>query len=128
MAHTTVRPTGVHEPSGYSHAVRAGNTLYVSGQVPRDRAGQSVAVGDFEAQLRQVYANLRGVLEEAGGGVANIVKVTTLITRPEDFETWRRIRSEVFGEPFPASTLMVVAGLSHPEYLVEVEAIAVLDD
>jgi 2-iminobutanoate/2-iminopropanoate deaminase len=128
MAHTPVRPLGVHEPSGYSHAVRAGKTVYISGQVPRDRLGNSVGADDFEAQLWQVYANLRNVLEEAGGGIGDVVKVTTLLTRLGDFEAWRRIRGEVFAEPFPASTLVVVESLSHPEYLVEVEAIAVLED
>ncbi len=127
-ARTQVRPSTIHEPSGYAHAVRVGNTLYVSGQVPRDQRGETVGVGDFETQCRQVYANLRAVLQAAGGDLSNAIKVTTLLVRAADFETWRAIRSEVFSEPYPASTLMVVAGLSHPEYLVEVEMVALLDD
>lgn len=127
-ARRQVRLSKTHEPSGYAHAVRAGNTLYVSGQVPRNRRGETVGVGDFEAQLRQVYANLRAVLQAAGCELTNAVKVTTLLVRAGDFEAWRTIRSEVFSEPYPASTLMIVAGLSHPEYLVEVEVVAVLDD
>jgi reactive intermediate/imine deaminase len=121
-----IQPTGIHTATGYSHAVRAGDTLYVSGQVPRDRDNRMVGAGDFEAQARQVYANLRRVLEAAGGGFENLVKVTAFLTDQGDFETWRRVREGVSSEPPPASTLVIVAGLSHPEYLIEVEAVAVL--
>ena len=128
MRFEAIRPSNVHETKGYSQAVRIGNTLYVSGQVPKDRSDRIVGVGDFEAQARQVYANLRAVLEAAGGSLDDVVKITTFLTRQDLFEDWRRIRAEVFkGEAHPASTLVVVASLSHLDYLVEIEPIAVID-
>ena len=128
MRFEAIRPSNVHETKGYSQAVRIGNTLYVSGQVPKDRSDRIVGVGDFEAQARQVYATLRAVLEAAGGSLDDVVKITTFLTRQDLFEDWRRIRAEVFkGEAHPASTLVVVASLSHLDYLVEIEAIAVID-
>lgn len=128
MRFEAIRPSNVHETKGYSQAVRIGHTLYVSGQVPKDRSDRIVGVGDFEAQARQVYANLRAVLEAAGGSLDDVVKITTFLTRQDLFEDWRRIRAEVFkGEAHPASTLVVVASLSHLDYLVEIEAIAVID-
>ena len=128
MRFEAIRPSNVHETKGYSQAVRIGHTLYVSGQVPKDRSDRIVGVGDFEAQARQVYANLRAVLEAAGGSLDDVVKITTFLTRQDLFEDWRRIRAEVFkGEAYPASTLVVVASLSHLDYLVEIEAIAVID-
>jgi reactive intermediate/imine deaminase len=126
MTFDAIQPASVHAPSGYSHAVRAGTTLYVSGQVPRDAHGH-VAVGDVETQVRQTFANLGAVLGAAGADFRNVVKLTTFLTDRAQFETWRRVRAELFAEPFPASTLVVVAALSFPEYLVEIEAIAVLE-
>ncbi len=94
MPHTNIRPTEVHPAAGYSHAVRAGNTLYISGQVPRDPRNEIVDPTDLEAQIRQVFANLVGVLEAAGGDLSCLVKVTTYLTDQRQFETWRRVRGE----------------------------------
>jgi enamine deaminase RidA (YjgF/YER057c/UK114 family) len=119
-----IQPAAVHAAAGYAHGVRVGPHLYVSGQVPRAATGE-IAVGDFASQARQVFANLLGVVEAAGGTRDDIVKVTTYLTNADDFETWRRIRSQVFpGTVVPASTLVVVASLSHPDYLLEIEATA----
>jgi reactive intermediate/imine deaminase len=126
MTFETISPTAVHPTSGYSHAVRAGSTLYVSGQVPRD-AQNRIVDRDVEAQVRQVFANLQAVLEAAGAGFRNVVKMTTYLTDRNHFDTWRRVRAEIVGESSPASTLVVVEALSYPEYLVEIEVIAVLD-
>ena len=124
-----IRPAEAHRTMGYSPAVRVGNTLYISGQVPKDGTDRVVGIGDFDAQVRQVFANLRAVLTEGGGDFANVVKLTTYLTRRDQFEAWRRMRAEAFGvEPLPASTLVVVSGLSNADFLVEIEAIAVLDD
>jgi reactive intermediate/imine deaminase len=127
VAFQVIRPAGVHPTSGYSHAVRTGNTLYVSGQVPRDPENRIVD-GDVEAQVRQVFANLHAVLEAAGASFRDVVKITTFLTDREHFETWRRVRAEFVTEPYPASTLVVVEALSYPEYVVEIEVIAALGD
>ena len=127
MTFEAIRPAAVHPTTGYSHAVRVGNTLYVSGQVPRDPDNRIVD-GDIEAQVRQVFANLQAVLEAAGASFRNVVKMTTYLTDRSDFETWRRVRAEILAEPYPASTLVVVEALSYPEYAVEIEVVAALDD
>jgi reactive intermediate/imine deaminase len=125
MAFEAIHPAGVHPATGYSHAVRAGRTLYVSGQVPKDPEDRIVA--GIDSQVRQVFANLQRVLEAAGASFADVVKMTTFLTDAGHFDTWRRVRGELVGEPYPASTLVVVDALSYPEYLVEIEAVAVLD-
>jgi 2-iminobutanoate/2-iminopropanoate deaminase len=117
----------VHDTQGiYSHAVRAGDLLFVAGQVAKDRDNHLVGPGDIEAQVRQVFANLQSVLEEAGGNLGSIVKMTTLLTQYGHLDGFRRVRDEVFEKPVPANTLMIVAGLASPDYLVEIEAIAAL--
>jgi reactive intermediate/imine deaminase len=127
MRRTTIQPPGIHVTTRYAHAVRVGDMLYVSGQVPVDPDGDIVDATDPEAQIRRVFANLHEVLRAAGGDSRNLVKVTTYLTDRSHFETWRRIRDEVLEEPYPASTLVVVESLSYPEYVVEIEAIAALD-
>jgi enamine deaminase RidA (YjgF/YER057c/UK114 family) len=128
MKRMTIRPTDVHQPTGYAHAVRVDGMLYVSGQVPRRPNDDIADPSDPEAQIRQVFANLLAVLQAAGADSRSLVKITTYLTDPEHFETWRRVRDEVLEEPYPASTLVVVDSLSFPEYLVETEAIAVIED
>lgn len=94
MTFEAIRPAGVHPTTGYSHAVRVGNTLYVSGQVPRDPDNRIVD-GDVDAQVRQVFSNLGAVLKAAGASFRNIVKMSTYLTDRNDFETWRRVRTEI---------------------------------
>jgi len=127
MAHEILKIKSVQPPSGYSHVAKAGNTLYIAGQVPRDVNGNLVGKGDFEAQARQVLSNLKNILEEVGGGFQNIVKTTTFLTHFSYRETFRNIRAEFIPEPFPPNTLVVVESLATPEYMLEIEAIAVLD-
>jgi 2-iminobutanoate/2-iminopropanoate deaminase len=129
MTHEILQLKSVHQTNdkGYSHAAKAGNTLYIAGQVARDTMGDLVGIGDFHAQARQVYTNLRNILQEAGGDLRNIVKMTTILTRSGDVEPLRTIRSEFFGDVKPPNTLMIIQSLASPDYLIEVEAIAVLD-
>ena len=119
--------TSVHETGGrYSHVVRAGNLLFVAGQVARDRDNTLVGKDDIEAQARQVYANLRSVLREAGSDLDGIVAMTTYLTSRNSRAGFRKVRDEVFVTPAPANTLVFVSGLAEPEYLIEVQAIAML--
>ncbi len=128
MGHDIIHPAGVHATTGvgYSHAAKAGNTLYIAGQIALDPAGHLVGKGDIEAQTRQVYANLQAVLEACGGRLGDIVKMTTYLTDRGHLEGFRRVRNRVLGDPFPPNTLLFVCGLAHPDYLVEIEAVAVL--
>ena len=127
MAHQILQLKSVHPTRGYSHCARAGNTLYIAGQVSQDVQGTLVGRGDFEAQARQVYVNLDNILKEAGGSLANIVKMTTILTHYGNIETYRAVRSQIFSEPCPPNTLLVIESLANKEFLIEVEAIAVLD-
>lgn len=127
MAHALLQPKLVHKSTGYSHAARVGNMLYIAGQVAMDKTGKIVGKGDITAQTKQVYANLTNVLKEAGGTPAHIVKMTTFITHHRYLEPYRAVRNTVFKEPFPANTLVVVESLADPDFLIEIEAIAALD-
>ena len=130
MKRTTYQPADVFVPAGrtYSHGVivEAGRTLYVAGQTSRDAQGNIVYKGDAAGQTRQVLENMQKVVEGAGGRMEDIAKTTVFITDIKDREAVGRVRQEFFkGEP-PANTLLVVAGLADPAFLVEIEAIVPL--
>ena len=127
MAHKILKLENVHPTIGYSHAAKAGNTLYIAGQIAKDMDGNLVGKGDFEKQVRQVYENLKNILVEAEGSLQNIVKMTTFLTHYSYIETYRSVRNEYFPEPCPPNTLLIVASLALPDYMIEVEAVAILD-
>jgi enamine deaminase RidA (YjgF/YER057c/UK114 family) len=127
MAHEILKLSNVHSTVGYSHVAKAGNTLYIAGQVAKDIEGHLVGQGDFETQVRQVHTNLKNILDETGGNIQNIVKMTTLLTHYNYIETYRSVRDEFFQEPHPPNTLLIVESLALPDFMVEIEAIAVLD-
>ena len=129
MAHEILQLKSVHgtEDRGYSHVAKAGKTLYIAGQVARDVQGNLIGKGDFDAQARQVYTNLKNILQETGGDLNNIVKMTTILTHHSYAESRRTIQREFFGDIMPPNTLMVIESLASPDYMIEVEAIAVLD-
>jgi len=104
---------------------QVGNTIYVSGQIAYDSNGKLVGEGDMKAQTRQVFENIRNVLESAGSGMEDIVKINTFITDGSKFMDMLAVRSEIFGNDPPASTAVVVAALAFPALLIEVEAIAI---
>jgi enamine deaminase RidA (YjgF/YER057c/UK114 family) len=123
-----VRPEGMPPVNGYSHAVAfSGTMIAVSGQVPADAEGRIVGEDDPEAQLRQVFANLRAALASAGAGLEDIVKLTVYLTDLADLGAFRLVRDEHLSlERPPACSLVQVAGLVHPAFRVEIDAIAVL--
>jgi enamine deaminase RidA (YjgF/YER057c/UK114 family) len=111
----------------YSQAVisEGGRIVWLAGQVgAADGSGNSLA-GDFDAQVREVFARLNQTLEEAGGSLADIVTMTVFITDARYGDRFTELRKEIFGDNFPASALITVAGLARPEMLVEVQGIAV---
>jgi 2-iminobutanoate/2-iminopropanoate deaminase len=126
MVLSVVNPPTVHPTTGYSHAVRMGDLIFVSGQVAMTPEGDIVGKGDVRAQTEQVFANLRAVLEAAGSGLDRVGKITVLAVRLEDRPAIGEIRNRIFA-PFgylPASTFAVVASLANPDWLVEIEAVA----
>jgi enamine deaminase RidA (YjgF/YER057c/UK114 family) len=107
---------------------RAGQTLYISGQLAFDPSGTVVGIGDARAQARQCYANLAAILAHYGGRLGHLVKTTTFITHWAYRPLVAAARDELFhAPPYPANTLVVVQGLAEPHFLVEIEGIAVLD-
>lgn len=125
-----IYPEGLRRPPTYTPVVRAtgGSTIYLSGQVPVDLEGHIVGAGDFAAQARQVFANIRIALAAVGADFSNVVKMTTYIVNyhPDLREALGAARSEAMGDALPASTLVGVQALATPDYLIEVEAIAVV--
>lgn len=128
MTRKIVHPKSVHSTigGGYSHVAIAGDTVYIAGQIARTRDGKLVGVGDAAAQARQVYTNLQAILKELGGSLENIVKMTTYLTDRASLGAYRNARDHFFSDPFPPNTLLFINGLGDPDYLIEVEAIAVL--
>ena len=122
-----IRPTGVHHLSVYSPAARVGNTIYVAGHTAWDENGNVVGVGDFRAQAERVYQNIQKVLETAGVSFQHVVKINTYMTNVDDFPAYREVMEKYFAGHAPASAAVVVKALAMPEFLIEVEVIAVAE-
>jgi enamine deaminase RidA (YjgF/YER057c/UK114 family) len=112
----------------YSQAVvtEGGRTVWLAGQVgAADASGRSLA-GDFDGQVREIFARLGATLGDAGGRLADMVTMTVFITDARYGDRFTELRKEIFGDNFPASALITVAGLARPEFLVEVQGVAVI--
>jgi 2-iminobutanoate/2-iminopropanoate deaminase len=109
--------------SHYCDAVRFGDLLFISGIVGVDAQGRVVGEGDAARQTRQIFENMKKVLDAAGAGFGDVLKVTVFLTDIEDRARINPIRQEFFGNARPASTLVQVAKLVRPDLLVEIEAV-----
>jgi enamine deaminase RidA (YjgF/YER057c/UK114 family) len=119
----------VYDPPAYAQAVKVegGRTmLFVAGQVAYDAKGGAAHAGDFKAQARACLEALRAQVEAGGGTMRDIVKINTYLTDIRHRTEYGSIREEFFGKKLPASTLVAVAALAQPEFLIEIEAVAVL--
>ena len=122
-----IRVPGMSEPiSHFTHVVRAGRLVFVSGCVAADAAGRTVGGSDVVAQARQVHENLKRCLAAAGATFADVCKVTVFLKNVADREKVNIARKEYFGPHRPASTLVEISRLAREDLLVEIEAIAVL--
>lgn len=126
-----LKPKGLSINPAYSHvAVASGSrTIYIAGQVSIDEKGAVVGAGDIGAQTEQVMRNLGKCLEAAGASFEHVVKITTYVVnyKPELRAAIGKARTPFFGDrPPPASTLVGVSALAAPEWLIEIEAIAVV--
>lgn len=95
----------------YSQAIRAGNTVYLSGQIPLDPATGELVTGDMEAQVRRVFDNLLAVARAAGGDLSHVVKLTVYLTDLAHFALVNRVMAEYFSQPYPARAAVGVAAL-----------------
>jgi enamine deaminase RidA (YjgF/YER057c/UK114 family) len=125
-----INPPDLPTPPTYSHVVIAAGTrlVFVAGQEPEDAAGNLVGPGDLSVQAHQVFANVGRALRAAGAGPDQVAKITIYVVgyRPEYLSVIEEARAAVFGDHKPADALIGVETLSRPEYLIEVEAFAVI--
>jgi len=120
-----IHPPGAAPPRGpYSPAVRAGDTIYVSGQVPIDPVSGETIKGGVQAETRQVLTNIRNILAGCGATLADVVRCAVYLTDATDFKAMNEVYAEFFGEAKPARTTIVVAALPLLGAKVEIDAIA----
>ena len=129
-----ISPKTLIPPAGYSHIakVNRGTIVYLAGQVSSDASGKLIGEGNFEAQVEQVFRNLKIAVEAAGGTMADIVKLNIYLVAAvgqAEVPKLRAIRNRYVNvENPPASTLVVVSRLAQPGWLIEIEAVAALED
>ena len=130
-----IQPPGIHvrmmagQPA-YTQVVTVSGTgkmIFVAGQLARDPDGNCVGKGDMRAQIQQVGENIKTCLEAAGASLADIVKTNTYVTSFDEFQKHGDMRLRYFGPALPTSTTVEVRRLAHPDFMIEVEAIAVID-
>lgn len=117
-----------YEPFRLAQGYRVGDLLFISGQTGIDTSGRIVGVGDFDVQAKQAFENLDRVLRAGGSNLANVVKVTIFLRDMSNFPKIVELRGRYFTPPYPADTIVEVTSLYAPEALIEIEAIAVLDE
>lgn len=128
MPRKIIQPKGLWDPRPrFAQVVQTGNQVYIAGQTSVDEEGNLVGKGDIEAQARQVFLNLKKCLEAVGADFDHVVKLNIYSTDLDAHrEVVTRLRREYFREPV-ASTTVQISRLVHPDWLLEIEAIAVLD-
>ena len=130
MTKREVRSDRVRAPSGhFSQAIEAdakGRLVFISGMTARRPDGAIAGVGDVEAQTRQVCENIKSAVEAAGGTMDDVCRVDVFVRNIEHFEQIHKVRREYFKAPAPASTMVEVTKMVHPDYLIEINAIALI--
>jgi len=121
---TTTAPEAI---GTYSQAVKVGNTVYLSGQIPLDPNTMTLVTGDFVTQTAQVFNNLRAVCEASGGHLSDLVKVNVYLTDMKNFKEFNDVMMQFFNEPYPARAAVQVASLPKGAH-VEVEGVMVITD
>ena len=121
--HTDRAPAAI---GPYSQAIQAGNTIYISGQIPVDPATGNIDAADIAGQTKQSLENIKAILEAAGIGMSSVVKTTVLLADINDFGAMNEVYKTYFAEPFPARAAFQAANLPKAAK-VEIEAIAVLE-
>jgi 2-iminobutanoate/2-iminopropanoate deaminase len=131
-----IQPQGLHvvmragHPA-YTHVVTvsgSGKMIFVAGQLARDKEGNLVGKGDMRAQIQQVGENIKTCLEAAGATLADIVQTNTFVTDYEEFAKHPDMRMRYFGPATPTSTTVQISRLADPDAMIEIEAIAVVDN
>jgi reactive intermediate/imine deaminase len=130
MGREQIRTDKLREPSGhFSQAIAVeakGRIVFISGMTARRADGTIAGVGDIEAQTRQVCENIKSALDSAGGTMDDVCRVDVFVRNIEHFDKIHKVRREYFRAPAPASTMVEVTKMVHPDYLIEINAIAVI--
>ena len=130
MSKRQIQSDKIRQPSGhFSQAVAVevkGKLVFISGMTARRADGTIAGVGDIEAQTRQVCENIKAAVEAAGGTMDDVCRVDVYVRNMEHFEKIHKVRREYFGSPPPASTMVEVTKMTSPDYLIEINAIAVI--
>ncbi len=122
-----INPKNVHWPFGFSHVVKVGDTVWVSGQLPMDQDGNIVGEGDMAMQTEKTYENLQKCLESVGATLRDIVMLGIYVTDLDEFASkTAEIRKKYFGKYRPATTGIEVSRFYFPDAMIEVEATAVI--
>lgn len=124
-----LNPPGLSTPAGYTHVVipQRGRLVFIAGQVAADKSGAVVGKGDFKAQAKQVFENLKTAVEAAGATMADVARINVYVTDLSQISAMREVRQQYFTNNPPASTLVQVVALARPEYLLEIEAVVAVD-
>ena len=125
MPRETFFPNPDNKPSGFSPATRVGNLVFSSGQVGVDAGGNLVGRGDCGAQAEQCLRNVEAALAAAGATMDDVTKITTFLVNSEDYPAYAAVRLKTFPENGPASSTVMIKALVSPDFLIEIEAIAV---
>jgi 2-iminobutanoate/2-iminopropanoate deaminase len=132
MTKRQIQSANIRQPSGhFSHAISIeakGRLVFISGMTARRADGTIAGVGDIETQTRQVCDNLKNAVEAAGGTMDDICRVDVYVRNMEHFEKIHKVRREYFKSAPPASTMVEVTKMTSPEYLIEINAIAVVPE
>src|SRR5205085_3890114 len=130
MSRQDIRSEKIRSPSGhFSQAIAIeakGRLVFISGMTARRADGTIAGIGDIEAQTRQVCENLKAAVEAAGGKMDDICRVDVYVRNMEHFDKIHAVRREYFKNPPPASTMVEVTKMTSPDYLIEINAIAVI--
>ena len=130
MKKQQLQSSKIRQPSGhFSQAIAIeakGKLVFISGMTARRSDGTITGVGDIEAQTRQVCENIKAAVEAAGGTMDDICRVDVYVRNMEHFDKIHKVRREYFGSPPPASTMVEVTKMTSPDYLIEINAIAVI--
>jgi len=131
MTKKQIQSDKIRQPSGhFSQAIAIeakGKLVFISGMTSRRADGTIAGIGDIEAQTRQVCENLKAAVEAAGGTMDDICRVDVYVRNMEHFEKIHKVRREYFKNPPPASTMVEVTKMTSPDYLIEINAIAVIN-
>ncbi|MQF70354.1 RidA family protein [SAR202 cluster bacterium AD-804-J14_MRT_500m] len=125
MTRKTFFPDTLSKPSGFSPATRVGNIVFVSGQVGVDGNG-IIAGADCGAQAEKCLSNIATALKDAGAELSDVAKITTFLVNMDDYSAYAAVRLKWFPSDGPASSTVGVNALVRPEFLIEIEAVAVL--